>query len=97
MKQRIINSLYIIGNTQGCFIFYKGKTIEQVQLNIVSLRTILNEENFVQINSYTLINTIHLVGFETRSLIKMTDGSLHKIYRRQKKNFKISTCGKGAE
>ncbi len=81
------NIVYIIGNLHSCFVFGVDKKITEIKISISNLGRQLKEYNYLQINNYTLINTRFFVKKEGKQQIKMNDGSQHKLFRRQHKQF----------
>lgn len=95
MQINFENIIYIIGNQNSCFAFNTDKSITEIKESVKKLCCKLKEQNYIQVNNYTLINTKYYVLKENKQRIKMSDSSLHKLFRRQYKNFKENHMAKG--
>ena len=79
--------VFIIGNTQSCFVFYVDEKFSMLQCSLDGIRKVIDFPDFLKINEYTLINTKFYTGKKPGRLISLKGGSIHKVSRNSWKHF----------
>lgn len=77
--------IYILGNTQSCFVFQLNEIVVELNCSLHCLSEKLEPEGFIQANNFTLINTRFVVNSKSKRFISLKGGSMHKVSRKFRK------------
>lgn len=79
--------IFIIGNSQTCFVFGIDNRFSVEQGSVEDIWKTIDSSCFLRINDYTIINSKFYVNKEPGRLIKLKGGSIHKVSRNSWKHF----------
>ncbi|NOU62271.1 hypothetical protein [Marinifilum caeruleilacunae] len=81
------NIIFIIGNTQSCFVFNVDSQVLKLERSLLSIYKEVKSNGFVQINDFALINAMFVVRKHSGRRITLKGGSIHKVSRKFWKYF----------
>lgn len=81
--------LFIVGNnSKTCFAIMLDKPMVELKYSSLHVYSQLKDLGFIQINSFTIINTKYLVNKGGKRHVILKGGSVHKVSRNKWQNFK---------
>ena len=79
--------VFIVGNTESCFIFQVDKKVVELRSSLYQLNKELEEKHFLKINPHTLFNTMYFENKLPHRQISLKGGSIHKVSRNCWRHF----------